>query len=146
MFNFTHNASTMRPPSIAPPCPWRVRSPPCHGTCVCTRTTSQCEPLWRQGGPTGASPAPFSSLSHRLTALQETTPNGSLLAVSGGSTSCADGSHGYGVLARLSPDKGKTWGPIRCGSRAARRGYSLLSKVFKFVNTIIYSSTTTNRF
>ena len=59
--DFTRNASTMRPPSCARPCPWHVRSPPCHGTRVCTRTASQYEPLWRQGGPTGASPAPFSS-------------------------------------------------------------------------------------
>jgi hypothetical protein len=40
-------------------------------------------------------------------------PNGSLLAFAGGGTSCADGHVGWGILARISPDNGSSWGPIR---------------------------------
>ena len=41
------------------------------------------------------------------------TPNGSLLALAGGGTSCEDGHLGFRVLARQSADEGKSWTPIR---------------------------------
>jgi len=39
-------------------------------------------------------------------------PSGILLAFSGGKSNCQDGSVGFGVLLRTSPDNGTTWTPI----------------------------------
>jgi hypothetical protein len=53
-------------------------------------------------------------------------PNNSLLAFSGGQTSCADGAIGFGLLLRSSHDNGSTWTPIQyiAGDDDALGGYS----------------------